>query len=373
MSTKPSLVSQVSALLGAPCSPEEGLALLELILQKLGEAKPNGLREIKSENAESIVRLPTEHDCKARDIKLPECELSTAQELMAIMEATKQQVSSFLSKAEAEKEALRAHLGVLGTLAARYKQQSDAANINYQRIQRELNTAEAAYVEVQEMLITDRGTIADLNRRIKAASKSADSEEQILSLQRQLALRGADYNKLDSHVYSLQFQVNTLTEQIRYLEEKKEEEDVQYRELVNKADGLARTNTSLNSKLAAALTEKTTAELELVREKNNFAEELAARADKEEKRKITDLGRPGSCLVTQTRAECCLQRVLLPSDQSTTRPRTTQTAKRRRETSDSPVTGSVLPVSLGLETACRAATVVLPAAHQTNRRQMPRN
>eukprot|EP01032_Pedospumella_encystans_P010019 gene10019-11744_t len=280
MSTKLSLVSQVSALLGAPCIPEEGLALLELILQKLGEAKPNGLREIKSENAESIVRLPAEHDCKARDIKLPECELSNAQELMAIMEATKQQVVSFLSKAEVEKEALRAHLGVLGTLAA--------------RIQRELNTAEAAYVEMQEIMITDRDTIVDLNRRIEAASKSADAEEQILSLQRQLAVRGADFNKLDSHVYSLQFQVNTLTEQIRHLEEKRKKEHVQYRELVNKADRLARTNTSLTSKLAAALTEKTTAELELVREKNNFAEELAARADKEEKRKITDLGRPES-------------------------------------------------------------------------------
>lgn len=228
------------------------------------------------------------------DTRLPECELSTAQELMAIMEATKQQVSSFLSNAETEKEALRAHLGVLGTLAARYKQQADAANTNNERIQRELNTAEAAYVEVQETMITDRDTIADLNRRIKAASKSEDAEEQILSLQRQLALRGADFNKLDSHVYSLQFQVNTLTEQIRYLEEKRKEEDVQYRELVNKADRLAKTNMSLTSKLAAALTEKATAELELTQEKNNLAEELAARADKEQKCRIAELTRKDS-------------------------------------------------------------------------------
>ena len=63
---------------------------------------------------------------------------------------------------------------------------------------------------------------------------------------------------------------------------------------MNKADGLASTNTSLTLKLASALTEKTTAELELVREKNNLAEELVARADTEEKRKIADLGRPES-------------------------------------------------------------------------------
>lgn len=220
MSAKTNLVSQVSNLLGAPCSPEEGLALLELILQKLGETKPMGFREIKSEHVESFVKLKL-----PADAKLPECELSTAQELLAIMEAIKQQVASFLSNAETEKEALRAHLGVLGTLAARYKQQADAANINNERIQRELNTAEAAYVEVQETMITDRDTIADLNRRIKADSKSADAQEQILSLQRQQAMRGADFNKLDSHVYSLQFQVNTLTEQIRYLEEKRKAEE----------------------------------------------------------------------------------------------------------------------------------------------------